>query len=95
MKTYKKIDILVSHRSSNFKSGYTDFIYVCSTKQHKTLKSAILSLNDTDYICEKIFDIKRCKSGMIASTTTGYNKILAIINKTYTSHRYNQKIQVI
>ena len=89
---YKKIDLFVCNRTS---SGYTCYTYVCSTERHKTLSSAILSLNGTSYIAEKVMFLVRCKSGMVGYTYTGHNKVLAIFDRSHTSHTYNQKQQAI
>jgi len=82
MKQYPKIDLYTCHRSSNFHSGYTDYQYQCSTIQHKTLREAILSLNDTPWLLEgRILFLRQCPAGKVGIVENGNEKVLAIFDR--------------
>lgn len=77
----RHIAIYTCHKSSNFASGYTDFDWQLTTNFFGTLTDALNWFdNSQEYnnLTEKILYIKRCKSGQLAYTQTGYYQIMAI-----------------
>jgi len=91
---YKKIDILVCNKSSNYLEGYTDYTYLCSTNQSRTLEQALSKLagktlrsccNGVSYTFDSTIFTKQNKYGKIGFS--GDYKILAI----FTDKIYNYK----